>query len=186
MKKKFMQFGRSMVEMLGVLAVVGVLSILALGGYKKAIDRARGNELIDMAMKTYQAGLAKVFVNPDCSSTACYMYWRSSTIPNSQGAGMNIGGDKPSWIPLERFNILVSGLKSTSYHQIAFYSVGSCELCKSLETVTEQVNSTAPYRILPGTKRDGLPNGVRVYCYEGSETSGTKPEGSTVEVPCFP
>ena len=40
------QSGRSMVEMLGVLAIVGLLSLMALGGYRMAMDRRQANDLI--------------------------------------------------------------------------------------------------------------------------------------------
>ena len=43
--------GRSMVEMLGVLAIIGVLSIGGIAGYTMAMNRFRANEVIDMANK---------------------------------------------------------------------------------------------------------------------------------------
>ena len=43
--------GRSMVEMLGVLAVVGVLSASGIAGYTYAMDRHRTNELLNEASK---------------------------------------------------------------------------------------------------------------------------------------
>ena len=43
--------GRSMVEMLGVLAIIGVLSIGGIAGYTMAMNRFRANEIIDMANK---------------------------------------------------------------------------------------------------------------------------------------
>ena len=42
------EFGRSMVEMLGVLAIVGVLSAGALAGYSKAMFRHKVNQTIDI------------------------------------------------------------------------------------------------------------------------------------------
>ena len=39
------QFGRSMVEMLGVLAVVGVLSIGAMTGYRGVMNKRQLNEI---------------------------------------------------------------------------------------------------------------------------------------------
>ena len=39
--------GRSMVEMLGTLAIVGVLSITGIAGYRYAMDKYRANETID-------------------------------------------------------------------------------------------------------------------------------------------
>ena len=43
--------GRSMVEMLGVLAIIGVLSIGGIAGYSMAMNRYRANEALDMASK---------------------------------------------------------------------------------------------------------------------------------------
>ena len=44
---KNLQKGRSMIEMLGVLAIVGVLSIGGLAGYTMAMNRWRANTLTD-------------------------------------------------------------------------------------------------------------------------------------------
>ena len=43
--------GRSMVEMLGVLAIIGVLSIGGIAGYTMAMNRHRANTAIDYATK---------------------------------------------------------------------------------------------------------------------------------------
>ena len=39
--------GRSMIEMLGVLAIIGVLSVGGLAGYNMAMGRVRVNRVID-------------------------------------------------------------------------------------------------------------------------------------------
>lgn len=49
MKKQ--ESGRSMVEMLGVLAIIGVLSIGGIAGYMLSMNRFRANDLIDKASK---------------------------------------------------------------------------------------------------------------------------------------
>ena len=41
---KFYQYGRSMVEMLGVLAIIGVLSVGAVSGYSKAMMKYKLNK----------------------------------------------------------------------------------------------------------------------------------------------
>ena len=51
MKKHFMQLGRSMVEMLGVLAIVGLLSIIGLYGYRKAMLQIKANDMWDALYK---------------------------------------------------------------------------------------------------------------------------------------
>ena len=43
------QSGRSMVEMLGVLAIIGVLSIGGIAGYTMAMNRFRANEILNYA-----------------------------------------------------------------------------------------------------------------------------------------
>ena len=49
--KRTNESGRSMVEMLGVLAIIGVLSIGGIRGYSLAMNRYRANEVIDAASK---------------------------------------------------------------------------------------------------------------------------------------
>ena len=46
---KKIESGRSMIEMLGVLAIIGVLSIGGLAGYTMAMNRHRANTLINDA-----------------------------------------------------------------------------------------------------------------------------------------
>ncbi len=56
------QSGRSMIEMLGVLAIVGVLSVAAIAGYNKAMSKYKINKLVDQVniinnnLKTFYAG----------------------------------------------------------------------------------------------------------------------------------
>jgi len=40
------QIGRSMIEMLGVLAIIGVLSVGGLAGYSKAMNKAKLNDIM--------------------------------------------------------------------------------------------------------------------------------------------
>ena len=44
---KINQTGRSMIEMLGVLAIIGVLSVGGIAGYSKAMAKYRVNKTID-------------------------------------------------------------------------------------------------------------------------------------------
>lgn len=45
-KRKSCDFGRSMIEMLGVLAIVGVLSVGGIAGYSKAMEKFKVNKAI--------------------------------------------------------------------------------------------------------------------------------------------
>ena len=51
MKFKKSQSGRSMVEMLGVLAIIGVLSVGGIAGYSLSMRRHRANGVVDYASK---------------------------------------------------------------------------------------------------------------------------------------
>ena len=51
MFKKKNESGRSMVEMLGVLAIIGVLSIGGIAGYTLSMRRYRANQVLDAANK---------------------------------------------------------------------------------------------------------------------------------------
>ena len=51
MKFKKLESGRSMVEMLGVLAIIGVLSVGGIAGYSLSMRRHRANGIIDLASK---------------------------------------------------------------------------------------------------------------------------------------
>ena len=57
MKKN--ESGRSMVEMLGVLAIIGVLSIGGIAGYTLAMNRYRANEIMDTAAKLAIVSMSK-------------------------------------------------------------------------------------------------------------------------------
>ena len=48
---KNLQNGRSMIEMLGVLAIIGVLSIGGLAGYTMAMNRHKANVLLEYAIR---------------------------------------------------------------------------------------------------------------------------------------
>ena len=48
---KKLESGRSMVEMLGVLAIIGVLSVGGIAGYSLAMRRHRANQILDIASK---------------------------------------------------------------------------------------------------------------------------------------
>ena len=58
-KMKKNESGRSMVEMLGVLAIIGVLSIGGIAGYTLAMNRYRANEILDTAAKVAVIAMSK-------------------------------------------------------------------------------------------------------------------------------
>jgi|GEM_PF-333683 len=56
------EFGRSMIEMLGVLAIIGVLSVGGIAGYSKAMHKYRVNKAIEQI--TLIAGNVRTFFGP--------------------------------------------------------------------------------------------------------------------------
>ncbi len=71
------QSGRSMIEMLGVLAIIGVLSVGGIAGYSKAMTKYRINKTIEQI--TLIAGNVRAFWGPQknyigvsCSSSSSY------------------------------------------------------------------------------------------------------------------
>ncbi len=48
---KKLENGRSMIEMLGVLAIIGVLSVAGLSGYTMAMNRHKANNALDYAAR---------------------------------------------------------------------------------------------------------------------------------------
>ncbi len=51
MNFKKLESGRSMVEMLGVLAIIGVLSVGGIAGYSLSMRRHRANQVVDILSK---------------------------------------------------------------------------------------------------------------------------------------
>lgn len=67
-KRKSCDFGRSMIEMLGVLAIVGVLSVGGIAGYSKAMMKWKINKMIEdytmlmTGLMEYQESLFKTYM----------------------------------------------------------------------------------------------------------------------------
>ena len=91
--------GRSMVEMLGVLAIIGVLSVGGIAGYTMAMNRYRANDVIDMANKVAalafaqnQTSLARTGAALSDDAVAAITPLSLGLIPNSAN---NNGGNMP-------------------------------------------------------------------------------------------
>ncbi|MBR3501365.1 MAG: prepilin-type N-terminal cleavage/methylation domain-containing protein, partial [Alphaproteobacteria bacterium] len=66
------QSGRSMIEMLGVLAIIGVLSVGGIAGYSKAMQKYRTNKTIEQI--TLIAGNIRSFFAPQKSYAGLSSY----------------------------------------------------------------------------------------------------------------
>ena len=80
--------GRSMIEMLGVLAIIGVLSVGGLSGYTMAMNRHRANQILDyatrvaMSFKTSPDGES----NKNISGVDCLKYNGDEAVPSAAAA----------------------------------------------------------------------------------------------------
>ena len=74
--------GRSMIEMLGVLAIIGVLSVGGLSGYTMAMNRYRANTILDYV--TRAAVLAQTHgTGTEEQDDVCTMYNGNETAPSN-------------------------------------------------------------------------------------------------------
>jgi len=75
--------GRSMVEMLGVLAIIGVLSVGGITGYKMAMEKNKVNNIIEEQSKAAVIASATFLENPNLFDTR---------IDGEQWTNSNLGG----------------------------------------------------------------------------------------------
>jgi len=87
------QSGRSMIEMLGVLAIIGVLSVGGIAGYSKAMQKYRINKTIEQI--TLIAGNVRTFFAPQKNYIGVHcqgMYCNASSGCYGSDGGVNSNG----------------------------------------------------------------------------------------------
>ncbi len=88
---KKLESGRSMVEMLGVLAIIGVLSVGGIAGYTLSMRRHRANGVADTAAKlalvAYSACQNKILSNSWSDVNNCDSTSGVGMTPDSAGLG---------------------------------------------------------------------------------------------------
>jgi len=185
MKKNLMELGRSMVEMLGVLAVIGVLSIIGIAGYKKAMNKMKANELMNVISALYNHTQIRAEMNSSSTAAAqYYMFLRDTGIvgDSARNSGCVANFEAPQWVG-DNFNIRIGLKPNTSatyqeqtYHDVIMYYVPSCDICEELKDMTEKVGSSR-YRILSGSNKAPLGtaissgHGIRIYCRIGKDNN---------------
>lgn len=170
MKQSWMELGRSMVEMLGVLAVIGVLSIVGITGYKKAMNKIRANEVLDIAMKVQNENLAWLTLHPNATTSTASLC--SNAVPSNTTndtvktlCERNLGMEKPSWATFDSFSVRSNVLPNdpVTYRGIFIYGMSGCDVCKEIGNMYAH-NST--YAYISGTSPL-----IRIYCYGGTDTN---------------
>ena len=116
--------GRSMVEMLGSLAIIGVLSAGAIGGYSYAMNKHRTNELIYEATKRAQWVGTQLEMNKNAQNIG-FGGFGTDTF----GGGKFTGTVKTDLANPNQFGIVVSALREAVCENIV----------KGLETETNSV-----------------------------------------------
>ena len=88
MNFKKSQSGRSMVEMLGVLAIIGVLSVGGIAGYSLSMRRHRANQIVDVVSKYYLVAYSQ-----------CQQKLMNGEIPSLASCNIYSGDNEPYKIP---------------------------------------------------------------------------------------
>lgn len=86
------EYGRSMIEMLGVLAIVGVLSVGGIAGYSKAMTKFKANKLIDQ-ITTISMNIRTLFANErDYSSVTPANVVKLGVLPREMYEDTDVSG----------------------------------------------------------------------------------------------
>ncbi len=116
------QAGRSMVEMLGVLAIIGVLSVGGISGYSKAMAKfklTKAQDQMSMLLINIRTAYATASSYSGLETETAYQYnilpqdmvQTSSVFVNAFGGAVEIGtGSKTDAADVSRFYIKFSGL----------------------------------------------------------------------------
>ena len=117
------QKGRSMVEMLGVLAIIGVLSVGGLYGYGVAMKKHKANELL------HQASMLAATISAQIQSKGQL----PTTIENF-GDGKYGTFNPPSEANAEQFTMQITGMDEAVCTQVAKMSGGMVREAECSET----------------------------------------------------
>ena len=155
--KRTNESGRSMVEMLGVLAIIGVLSIGGIAGYSMAMNRYRANEALDIANKY----AVIVFAGKQTNEA---MGGSSYTAPTLKAAGLttNTDGTKtPGGETISNVQIFDDAVQL----QIGFTSEGVCKAAKSILGASTSAEGTEGCTDAVSCSTNG---GSITYCFKQS------------------
>ena len=163
------QSGRSMIEMLGVLAIVGVLSVGGIAGYSKAMMKFKINKTIDQvthiatnirtlySQQTTYAGLNAVnaiemgAIPDGLGSIANWVGYADYISGNPFGGGVNVYGGSSD----RGFNIAYTGLSKEACITLATYDWGSNHSSGLLAITVHSIFSlSGPRGVYPSSTND--------------------------------
>ena len=124
--------GRSMVEMLGVLAIIGVLSIGGIAGYSMAMNRYRANEALDMATKfavVLYSAKQTAAATGNAFTESKYSLYSTGLTTDSTNANKTPGGATISGVSVDEDSVKMT---------IDFGAAGVCKAGASILGVTDK------------------------------------------------
>ncbi len=145
------EHGRSMIEMLGVLAVMGVLSVGGIVGYSIAMNRYQANQIVDASSKysLYILELCKTIYNNKQSGLLAVKYCSPAT-PGIQ----TFQNSKVASLPHAIYNQGISFAKikevaGSTYEVYIEHKLSSKDVCQALKSITNQksgcIEQEAPF-----------------------------------------
>ena len=158
--KRTNESGRSMVEMLGVLAIIGVLSIGGIAGYSMAMNRYRANEALDIANKY----AVIVFAG---NQTNKAMGGSSYTAPTLKAAGLttnSTGNKTPGGETISNVQIFDDAVQL----KIEFTSEGVCKAAKSILGASSTSGTTSTGESCTDAVSCDTNGGSITYCFKQS------------------
>lgn len=182
---KFIQRGRSMVEMLGVLAIIGVLSIGGIAGYSKAMMQYKINKTSDQIIQIV-SGLRTLYSTQDeydinCPGSSCAILKKGHITPDEMWEGNNLVNPFGGAVSVQK-----SGKKVASDNKAFILSFSGLpkEACMALSTYDWGSGSSSGLIALTiGTGTAPTTFNQLKGC-EGSEGSAIAcPNGSSLKVP---
>lgn len=170
---KINESGRSMIEMLGVLAIVGVLSVGGIAGYSRAMSKFRENKTVDMV--SHIAANTRILYGSQKSYKGLNdsIAEKAKLFPEGNNANPFGGSNPVSIKSATRGTAIAENAEDTSGDEKAFVIVVPdvpVESCINLLTI-DWGTGTGGGIIAIGTDEDGVTLGLQG-CTPGATDTG--------------
>ena len=142
------QIGRSMIEMLGVLAIIGVLSVGAIAGYSKAMMKYKLNkqaEQLNTLFSIAQQYVGQFYFNNDYYNYLIPTFKKLNLIPpemfikNDTGSLKDVFGNK---ITIYAHGNQVPGYENDLRVKMFIYDKTNHEMCRNILLVAKEYADT--------------------------------------------
>ncbi len=183
------QSGRSMIEMLGVLAIIGVLSVGGIAGYSKAMTKYRINKTIDQItqisqnvrmlygkqrQKNYRNLNTRILYKANLAPKE--MFGSGYSMTNAWGREFDVGDIVDS----ATFTIATEILSEEACIELATHDWGSRDTT-GLNTILVTSNEIPREEEVLGNCSGGIGNGYAVACSGGANISVPMPVDVAVD-----